>query len=401
MSLLDDADAAEELDVANPSIIGDAEFEEAFGETLDRTLDFGTWTDGDDLAAAYQRLYDQISQAVRQESHLRERTRAYVFDRLRERHPAMGVFTMPFDDLKRIHEQVLFNGGIEVSDGTSLVHDTLPITVAQIGVCIVAYSGRQNTWVRRTFRRDVRLKYADPLEEVIEALNRRGQRSSDMAGRHDQMSNLGRRGIMAYAERAILREKGKGNWYLGHGTALPYELLTGSGHMGLLDRALDVLEWLWLSHKRALYVPSSPGRTLQTIGNALDPLEYAFVDTAEHAARQIVDHGHYAGAARRRLEEFVADVAPQLVVGVYRAAPQAPAYAFYAHRDYAHLAARIAIADAALQENRGFPMLIDLADAVCRTTFGGGAFLSVLESAYAEAGAPYAYMPERATRRTR
>jgi hypothetical protein len=280
------------------------------------------------------------------------------------------------------------------------VHDTLPITVAQIGVCIVAYHGRQNTWVRRTFRRDMRLTYADPLEEVIEALNRRERRSSDMAGRHDQISILGRRGIMTYAERAILKEKGKGNWYLGHGVGLPYELLTGSGHMGLLDRALEVLEWLWLTHRRAVYVPSSADRTLLTIGDALHPLEYALVETGEHAARAIVDHGHYSDVARRRLEEFVGEVAPRLVIGVFRASAQAPAYAFYAHRDYAHLAARIAIADAALQANRGFPMLIDLADAVCRTTFGGGAFLSVLESAYAEAGAPYAYMPERATRRT-
>src|SRR5262249_37075892 len=157
------------------------------------------------------------------------------------------------------------------------------------------------------------------------------------------------------------------------------------------DRALDVLEWLWLTHKRAVCVPSSADRTLLTIGDALNPLEYALIETGEHSARPIVDQGHYSDVARRRLEEFVGAVAPQLVVGVFRASAQAPAYVFYAHREYAHLAARIAIADAALQQNRGFPMLIDLADAVCRTTFGGGAFLSVLESAYAEAGAPYAY----------
>ncbi|HEV8638568.1 MAG TPA: hypothetical protein VG370_30525 [Chloroflexota bacterium] len=385
---------------ADPRLIDDAAFHEAFGEPIDRTLDLGTWNEGDDLDAAYERMRQQVADAVRVEGDLREKAREHLLPRLRRRE-GMGVFQMPVDEVEKIHKGLLFTGQVEACDGTSIVHDTLPLTVSQVGVCIVTYAGRQNSWVRRTYRRDLRIEQPDPVEDVIEALTRRERRSSDMQGRFDQLSALGRRGIMTYGERAILREKGGGRWYMGHGAGLPWELLTGSGSMRLLDRALGVLEWQWLEHKRSVYVPSSASRMLLTIGNALRPLEYALVDAAELDARWVVDSGHYEASARRRVEEFVAEVGPHVVVGVFRASRWAPAYAFHAHREYAHLAARIAIADAALQEHRGFPVLIDLADTVCRATFGGGAFLSVLEGAYADAGVPWMYLPERTTRRTR
>ena len=56
------------------------------------------------------------------------------------------------------------------------------------------------------------------------------------------------------------------------------------------------------------------------------------------------------------------------------------------------------MADSVLQPHRGFPMLIDLADLVCRTTFDGGSFVGLVHSAYAAAGAPVRYLGERETR---
>ena len=66
--------------------------------------------------------------------------------------------------------------------------------------------------------------------------------------------------------------------------------------------------------------------------------------------------------------------------------------------DIAELAAHIAMADGVLQEHRGFPMLIDLADTVCSTTFGVQSFTPSVQMAYAEAGQPYRYLAERETR---
>jgi hypothetical protein len=71
---------------------------------------------------------------------------------------------------------------------------------------------------------------------------------------------------------------------------------------------------------------------------------------------------------------------------------------FYAHVDYAHLAAHIIMADSILQEHRGFPMMIDLADTVCRTTFGAETLLPSVQMAYTSAGQPFQYLSERETR---
>ena len=88
----------------------------------------------------------------------------------------------------------------------------------------------------------------------------------------------------------------------------------------------------------------------------------------------------------------------KVVRGVYRASAAAPAYVFYAHADRAHEAALLAMADAALQEHRGFPLLIDLADTVAGHTFSADAMLGLVRTAYAGQGRPWRYLTERETR---
>ena len=94
---------------------------------------------------------------------------------------------------------------------------------------------------------------------------------------------------------------------------------------------------------------------------------------------------------------FIETVASQVVVGLFRASPLAPAQLFYAHVHHADLAAHIAIADSMLQEHRGFPLLIDLAHHVCAGVFGG-TLRALTGTAYAAAGAPWRYDSERTTR---
>src|SRR5260370_12526315 len=88
------------------------------------------------------------------------------------------------------------------------------------------------------------------------------------------------------------------------------------------------------------------------------------------------------------IKRFRDVVGPQIVVGVYRATPLAPAPVFYAHMRHADVAAHVALADSVFQEHRGFPMLIDLADNVCRSVFGGDTLTGPVSNAYIEAGAP-------------
>ena len=102
------------------------------------------------------------------------------------------------------------------------------------------------------------------------------------------------------------------------------------------------------------------------------------------------------------LEEWVRrfrdEVASQVVVGVYRAGDLAPPQLFYAHRDHAEVAGRIALADSVLQAHRGFPMLLTVADRVCASSLGGDTLRGPLDVAYTEAGAPLRFLAERATR---
>src|SRR6266571_6798836 len=196
------------------------QFQAAFGESVENPLDIDTWQLGDDLAAMYTALEQQVAQAVEQEGRIRERIRSELFPAVFT-HPQApqqaGCYKVDVATLERIHRGLLFNGGVEACDGTSLVHDTLPITIAQIGVSLVSYHGDQGTWVHRLFRRDLRVSGLDPIDEAMALLERRRKRdSTDVQSTRDRLSDFTQRGIMAYAERAILLHKSQAPWRMGH-----------------------------------------------------------------------------------------------------------------------------------------------------------------------------------------
>jgi hypothetical protein len=156
---------------------------------------------------------------------------------------------------------------------------------------------------------------------------------------------------------------------------------------------------LLLGHRKWVFVPSAASnRVYLTFGYALRPLEFALIDTPTHAMHAIT-HGHLPRPLKDEADAFVEELGKQMVVGIYRASAAAPPYLFYAHRDHAEQAALIAMADSVLQEHRGFPLLIDIADMVCKTTFGADSFTAAVHQAYAHAGVPFAYLGERETRR--
>ena len=388
------------------------EFLTAFGEPVARTLDIETWRVGEDLASMYSALEQEVTAAVEQEGHIRERIRAELFPLVFQHPdapPQADCYQVDTAMLERVHRGLLFNGNVEACDGTSMVHDSLPITIAQIGVSLVSYQGSSGTWVHRLYRRDLRMSGGpDPLEEIFTLLEQRRKRDSTDADAHstrDRLSDFTQRGIMAYAERAMLLRKSSALWRMGHGHPIPYELLSGgglvvNGDMPLLRESMQVWRELLARHKRWVFVSSAPAdRVFLTLGDALRPLEFALVGTPLRNMRNITQGHLPAGTGlKRAAQEFVEEVGSQIVTGLYRASAQAPARLFYAHRDYACEAALIAMADSVLQEHRGFPMLIDLADLVCRTTFGPDAFRNVIQQAYAEVGTPFRYLGERETR---
>jgi hypothetical protein len=346
----------------------------------------------------YSRIGDeQVDAALRFEAGMKPLIREHVFSAIHERKeapPGAGVYQATPQQIERTHKGILFTGAVEAAKGTHFAHDTVSITVNQLGVCTISYRGDQGTYLHRLFRRDLRAGTPGDLDLMLELLDRRMKRASIGApDERDMLSNLARRGIMAYAERAVLLEKSDAPWRMGHGNPTPMELLTGLGSMELLDRSLAMLHRLLVGHKKWIFVPiTSKDLLLLTIGQALNPLEYAIVETAQASMRRIADAGSYERRYERKLREFVAEVGPQIVRGVYKASRMAPPNVFYAHAEYAHEAALIVLADSTMHEHRGFPMLIDLADRICAGTFGAQALAAQMEIAHATQGVSFEYV---------
>ncbi len=405
---------------ANPPLrsaaqsVNAADFRECFGDELQRVLDLSTWRLGGDLAEEYPRIEREVAEAIAQESEDQRRIRTEFFPKLMDpaSAPGCGVFASNMDVLRLIHRGLLLNGGVEACDGTVEVHDTLPLTIYQIGVALVSYAGNQGTWQQRLFRRDLRHRGEDRVEHLYRVLERRAQRAAlNQETPSDQLGELARKAVMDFAERAILLRRSEAIWKMGHGNPITYELLTGADNLELMVAGIGVLREMIEVRPKFVFVASEPReRVLLSIGQALPPLHYAFFGTLgerlegwfqqRRFTRDPIGDLQWDGEALMPSEwipRFIERVASQVVVGVYRASVMAPAQLFYAHVDHAHFAAHIVLADSMFQEERGFPLLIDLAHHVCESVFGGS-LRHLTETAYAAAGAPWRYFSERTTR---
>lgn len=390
-------------------------FVETFGEELRQILDINSWRPGVDLSQEYDRIEREVREAVEQEEDWQRDIRERVLPRLEwaENAPKnAGKHEADLNLIAQIHPGLLFNGGVEACDGTLQTHDTLPLTIYQIGVSLVSYRGDQGTWCQRLFRRDLRQSEPNPVEDIIGLLERRNRRGAlNRTSSDDSLGELVQRTIMAYAERAILLRHSKAVWLMGHGNPIPYELLTGGGVLELMVAATRIMRQMVEGHKKFVYVASEPrDRMLLTIGQALRPMEFAIVETLDHRVRDWFRQFRFSVGVTDRLDwdgeeltpsqwipRFIDRVASQVVVGLYRATRLAPAQMFYAHVDHSDLAAHIALADSMLQAHRGFPLLIDVAHNVCGAVFAGS-LDNLTRTAYSAAGAPWRYFSERSTR---
>lgn len=379
------------------------EFEAQLGEPLEQVLDRQTWRQGDQLDQTYARLEAEVREGLDQEARISAEIVRRVLPLISHRTNApkgAGRFKASLNEVKWLHSHLLFNGATVAADGTVVAHETMLLTIAQIGVCIVNYSGATNEFHKQLFRRDVRLNSGDVVGEMVALLEARQRRASlGYEDPRDELNQLMRRGVMAYAERGFLLDNAQGKWIMGHGSPVPRELLAVSSQT-VLTNSLDVLRELVLGHQKFVYVPSEPREMLiRTLGNSLQPLEFLIVDTLYDQMDSWVQEGNYSREMGRRIRQFIEEVGRQIIRGVYRASAHSPACVFYAHIDHAQEAALLALADSVLQEHRGFPMLLELADTLCRVSFEPASFRNVVQQSYARAGQPFRYLSERETRR--
>jgi hypothetical protein len=384
------------------------QFKRTFGEDLASALDINAWTTGDNLAGLTERLEREIAESRNVENETKATIRREIFPKIARSAYApvgdgiAGVFKATPDQVDKVLRNVLFAGNVQAVDGTSVLIDTLPITIAQIGVCSTTYRGNQGEWGHRLYRRDFRAKSGDEIEDMVRLLEARRERTGfNMSNRRDVMNDMLRRGFMTWAERSVLAYKCDAEWRMGHGNLLAYELLTGSGMPDLIGYSLPVLRDI-IERKKFVFVPSSSDRAWATIAEALKPLEYGIFTTMVNYLADIIGRGHYRGGRyvelKRDLDQFASEVGPDIVMGYYRVSSLCPPHAFYAHRENAHFAALIAMADGALMEHRGFPLLIDLADTLCGTMFHGEPLHASAHLAFGDAEPTLDYATERMTR---
>jgi hypothetical protein len=380
---------------------GHDEYGKYLGEPLSSILDLETWVNKDDPSEIYERMETEIGEAIEQEERMNRQIRQEILPRLATRPNApkgAGIYKVSSAQLRQAHNRYLLNGGTLAADGTVVAHDSLVVTIAQIGVCVVNYLGESGEFKKQLFRRDVRVTADDPVQEMLALLdNRRKRTPVDQVNEHDELNRLMRRGLMEYAERGILLKTGKDRWLMGHGSPVPRELMA-AWIEPLLNSSLEILLELVLQHKHFVYVPSLADRLLDSIGDSLSPYHFAIVDTLYEQLRAWIGEGRFTPKMGKIVREFVEEVGPKVVRGVFRVSRHTPARVFYAHEECAQSAALIALADSALQEYRNFPLLLDIADNLCRVHFEPGSFRAIVQESYAKKGFPFRFLNERDTR---
>ncbi|ATB34435.1 hypothetical protein [Melittangium boletus] len=378
--------------------IRDDDYRKAFGEDLADTLDLRSWDLGFDPKTLLKRFKAQIGKAVEDEDVLRDFIRKEFFPRLRlprDAPPSAGVYPASPERLATIHEGLLFPGRVEAVNSVAVSHDSLPIAITQIGVAIVSYGGNTGVFSQRLFRKEMSTQ-TDARKLVREIFEQRRARDLE---EEDTLSKLARRNIRAHAELALLLDRSNADWRMGYGNPCSRELLSGSGYSSLLTASLELLKRLIRDQQKFVFVPNSlEDRGFLTFGNALYGGEYAIIDTLEEDSAYLVEKWNLDDDDRKRALKFVREYCPNVLRGIFRASDHSPPYLFYAHREHVHVAAHVAMADSILRSERGFPMLLDVADVACRGAFGSEGFLGMVNDAYAQAGAKFHYASERKRR---
>jgi hypothetical protein len=161
----------------DPFSVSAKTFEEQFDESILQTLDIDTWRLGNDLDQEYRRIEREVREAEKLETAKERQIRDEFFPRLAAL-PHMpknaGKHKTDPENIAAVHRGLLFNGGVEACDGTIQIHETLPLTIYQIGISLVSYRGDQGTWGQRLFRRDLRQKGVD-VDEWLQFLERAGE----------------------------------------------------------------------------------------------------------------------------------------------------------------------------------------------------------------------------------
>lgn len=360
------------------------------GESLRDLVDLDTWQTNPDPGELFRNLGEQARRNVEREKARRAPLRELLRQRCREMPnppPYAGLHRVPEADLEQVARGYLYNGLTEAVCGDFVAHETVPLTLAQAGICLVGYNGRLDQWHHRIIRKELAISLPDPVAEAEAVLQMRHRMAAGGFNRLHQLSELARRGLVSFMERKVMLTQCPGKWRLGYGVPVPLDLLTGMGNMELLSMSLDLMldlllgdaRWVWVAHRMP-----EPG--LDMLASALEPLEFCILMRLHPRLADQVDTGRYTPQYQVLVDRFVDEVGPKVVLGAFRAGALCPPRFFVAHEDRVYTAALIAMADALPLQPVGMPALLQLARAQCRVGLGMESFEQAVQQAYREAG---------------
>lgn len=247
--------------------------------------------------------------------------------------------------------QTLYGSKVCAVDGTNSVFPLRGGLRVRVGVASITYSNRRHESVFYISEQQVRSPDLEPLQLLAE-------RRADAA----VISSMVVRCLMAYKEREIALDRQE-EWKFLNGSVFPQELRTGLGKLRALEPCLALAKRVAEAGKFVGVVGSSSHNDLVTLGMALKTGEYLRLWSLKKDLDDWLSRAHFNPGDHARFQTFIDECGDKIDVGVYRAG--ARAYVFQCSAADFDRGAALVMADSLHQPLRGYPLLIDYADAIC------------------------------------
>lgn len=282
-------------------------------------------------------------------------------------------------------EKLIFSGNIAATDGTLSTYAMPTGLRCRIGV--VATSYKNNTIEKMIYISEGDFVQHKTPNDYFEKIG------------SSKISHLLLQAVMSYKEREIALNR-KEEWKMVHGHLVPFELIVPRLGPGIFDTCLGLAKKLVENKKIIGVVSSSTNFYLINAGSILNAGEYIHAYSVSHDLKDEISETVGNLDEGKKLNDFSEDYLKKIKVGVFRAGLKP--YIFEAHEDVFDEAATIVIRDALNQSLRGFPLLIDFADSICKHLMSPDDFSRQMEHNLAKHGGYGNYgfdVPERLLRR--
>ncbi|MEM2130167.1 MAG: hypothetical protein QXZ70_06175 [Candidatus Bathyarchaeia archaeon] len=322
-------------------------------------VDPSLWKDYETfIRSADKRLEEDIKKSINKRKELRK---ILLEDpQLKQRIRPRKEESDRWDSLLKWAEDELFSGNVAAVDGTISNFSMVSGTRCRIGVISTSYKNKRIEKVLYVSEREL----AEPSSSVIEHFEK-------LRKKH-RISALLLRALMLYGERQIALSRSEA-WKLVHGELLPYELRTGLGIYRALPESLELGRKLIEAKNVIAVIEDTTRLNLLNAGIILERGEYMEALTLkEYFENNYLPTAHFSRDDEALFKEFVKDYCDNVRIGVYRVGFKP--YVFEAHKDVFDKAAALIMKDAENQPMRGFPLLIDYADAICSCLLSGSDF---------------------------